>query len=607
MSPAVLFTVFASTGGIQALDEGWQYRWGDDAAWASAPWEAPGWSPLTLPGQAPKPPQREAWLWQRVRVPENDWREATLKLDGVVGHFELYLDGEKVFQHPPGGVDAKGSYGMPFFLVSLPAGSAGKVVALRNRTTYYLAGIVGRASMGERSELIADIVQADVPRVAVGALLLIIGLFSLFVLVPTGQRRLAATFALLSLSAGVYTLHFTQLKQLAFGVPGIIWFVGWCVSIAVVPASTLLFVTEVVKPAPRALTWVVRAHLVTGSAYVLATLVAWGTRVIWGPAAEPPTTAAFTYTGIAARLTILASVVVVTWHLARHSRGERSEQRVQARLMLLGIGALGVAAAAAVSSALGVARYGAASHLYLGLLALVLACAAVAGRVWAQAQLRALELAREIEKRSREKEALLRDLHDGIGGVTTNIRMLAELGKLDGGKANDALTTIAELSSEGLAELRAFTQTLDDAAVTWPGFFAELRRYGGQLIESHGKTFSMTTRLNAEGQVSSIMCLAVLRVFREALTNIVKHADARRVDVEVEVDGTAFSLQISDDGSGKGKGGGLDTGRGVNNMRSRARELGGELTISKGAGLQLHLKLPIPPKTPGPGAQRVPP
>jgi signal transduction histidine kinase len=96
----------------------------------------------------------------------------------------------------------------------------------------------------------------------------------------------------------------------------------------------------------------------------------------------------------------------------------------------------------------------------------------------------------------------------------------------------------------------------------------------------------------------------VLRIFREALTNVVKHARAQRVDVQVEVQGERLSLVIRDDGQVPAEAQprrGLDTGRGMANMRARAREVGGELTVSTGEGLSLKLEVPLPRFSPAAG------
>ena len=606
MMLAAMVLLSAASTPTAPLEQGWQFRWGDDLSWATAAWSAAeGWSDHRIPGNPPERPKGERWLWLRVRVPEGDWREPALKLDGVIGHWELFLDGQKLAQHPrEDGLEAKGAHGMPWHLINLPPGAAGKILTIRSRTSYFLAGVVGRASVGERSVLIEDVVRADVPRAVVGALMVVIGLLALLILAPAGVR-LARGFALFAVGAGLYTLNYTQLKQLAFDVPANLWFLAWCFSVAVMPIGTATYLAEVFHPEPPMLRRARQVQTFLGLVYGVTVLSAWAALTLWGSAVEPASTAAFVAVGGAVRLSMVVGSVLVVWLLITRSHRARGEERTQARILLLGVGALFVVTLMAISASFGVSRYGSASYVYLGLLAITLSWAVVAGRVWSQARLRAVAFARELEDRSREKEAMLRDLHDGIGGVTTNIRLLAEIGGRDGGNAAEALSTIAELSTEGLAELRAFTQTLDEAAVvTWPVLCSELRRYGGQVIESYGKTFVMNAKVEDEGRPTSALCLAVLRVFREALTNIVKHARATRVEVDVVIDGSGFSLKISDDGEGGGQGGGLDTGRGMTNMHSRARELGGELQVSRDGGTKLWLRLPITRNSPGPGAER---
>jgi signal transduction histidine kinase len=71
---------------------------------------------------------------------------------------------------------------------------------------------------------------------------------------------------------------------------------------------------------------------------------------------------------------------------------------------------------------------------------------------------------------------------------------------------------------------------------------------------------------------------------REALTNVAKHAHARRVDVEVVVDGDSVCLMVSDDGDGPGDRKGHDPteGHGLGNMLTRAARHGGTCELRPG-------------------------
>lgn len=338
MMLAAMVMLSAASTPTAPLEQGWQFRWGDDLSWATAAWSAAeGWSDYRIPGNPPERSKGERWLWLRVRVPEGDWREPALKLDGVIGHWELFLDGQKLAQHPrEDGLEAKGAHGMPWHLINLPPGAAGKILTIRSRTSYFLAGVVGRASVGERSVLIEDVVRADVPRAVVGALMVVIGLLALLILAPAGVR-LARGFALFSVGAGLYTLNYTQLKQLAFDVPANLWFLAWCFSVAVMPIGTATYLAEVFHPEPPMLRRARQVQTFLGLVYGVTVLSAWAALTLWGSAVEPASTAAFVAVGGAVRLSMVVGSVLVVWLLITRSHRARGEERTQARILLLGL------------------------------------------------------------------------------------------------------------------------------------------------------------------------------------------------------------------------------------------------------------------------------
>ena len=82
-----------------------------------------------------------------------------------------------------------------------------------------------------------------------------------------------------------------------------------------------------------------------------------------------------------------------------------------------------------------------------------------------------------------EKEKLLMDLHDGIGGITTNISILSETGTAGGGYRGHArrrLATISRLSREGISEIRGFMHSLDTKELNWRTLVTETENPGHQ-------------------------------------------------------------------------------------------------------------------------------
>lgn len=86
--------------------------------------------------------------------------------------------------------------------------------------------------------------------------------------------------------------------------------------------------------------------------------------------------------------------------------------------------------------------------------------------------------------------------------------------------------------------------------------------------------------------------LNALRIVQEAVTNVIKHAQASVIRVETQVEPRCIRIEIHDDGGGEvNRAGG---GRGIQNMHHRARALGGELEVTHAAeGTAVVLRLPL--------------
>jgi signal transduction histidine kinase len=216
----------------------------------------------------------------------------------------------------------------------------------------------------------------------------------------------------------------------------------------------------------------------------------------------------------------------------------------------------------------------------------------------------------------REKELLLQDLHDGLGGMVTNIGMLAALAQKEQDLAamQSRLATIGELAKASLAEIRGVMYSLDDSDADWSAIAGDLRAYGRKLVEPHGLGFEMQAAITeAAPPPDSVMRLNLARIFKEALTNVVKHAQARQVSVRLDVAPHELQLVVQDDGIGLPPqlAEGPAKSRGLGNLHRRAERLGGRLSIgptdhAAGPGTAVRLHLPLPTKCPVSGDAAAP-
>jgi signal transduction histidine kinase len=95
-------------------------------------------------------------------------------------------------------------------------------------------------------------------------------------------------------------------------------------------------------------------------------------------------------------------------------------------------------------------------------------------------------------------------------------------------------------------------------------------------------------------ELSPAIAETMWRVTQEALTNVEKHARARRVQVELSIQGGAATLRITDDGLGLPPDAESRPGHyGLRGMRERVEGLGGTLSLADGGGATVEARLPI--------------
>ena len=194
----------------------------------------------------------------------------------------------------------------------------------------------------------------------------------------------------------------------------------------------------------------------------------------------------------------------------------------------------------------------------------------------------------------KEKELLVKDLHDGIGGIVTNIAMLGELGlrqqQLEGSR--ETLRKIVSLASDGVTEVRSFMNSIEGGGSSWHDLIAELRDYGEKMLEPHGIELTVSADIAGNGwPLTTFRYVNIIRICREAITNIVKHARATRVTISLQVTPAGWQLTVADNGVGFDPS--AITKRGLANMLSRAQEIGADLKISRTEETQVRLTVAV--------------
>lgn len=202
-----------------------------------------------------------------------------------------------------------------------------------------------------------------------------------------------------------------------------------------------------------------------------------------------------------------------------------------------------------------------------------------------------LHAARQALVLTREEERLRirRDLHDGLGPALVGSRMQvrAVQAMVSDPHAEALLTSTFEDLSVCSAEVRRIVDGLRP-----PALDAGLGPALHALVRSVLPTAD--THIDIAGDLAGLppaVDVAVYRIAAEALANVARHADARRVRLHVDRDLTSVALLVADDGRGGAhrRPGGV----GLGSMQARVAELGGRLEIHSEQGTQVRAVLPL--------------
>jgi signal transduction histidine kinase len=198
-----------------------------------------------------------------------------------------------------------------------------------------------------------------------------------------------------------------------------------------------------------------------------------------------------------------------------------------------------------------------------------------------------------LEQQEQERGALARELHDQLGqslvAVLLNLEAIkGELSPSSRARTTENLGAIKKM----IEQVQTLAFELRPATLDEHGLVGALQL----LVERHGERTGARARFAATpggARVSADIETAAFRITQEALSNVARHASARRVDVTLTVSDHALELTVRDDGVG------FDVqqvrpGLGVVGMAERAELAGGGLDVESahGAGTTLRARFP---------------
>ncbi|MBF9236015.1 tetratricopeptide repeat protein [Hymenobacter sp. BT683] len=208
---------------------------------------------------------------------------------------------------------------------------------------------------------------------------------------------------------------------------------------------------------------------------------------------------------------------------------------------------------------------------------------------------------REAARQQALRTRIAADLHDEVGSALTQISMQSTLLRegIHGPAQQQAyLDQMQQASQRAARQMSDAVWSIDARHDSAASLLDRLRDHAHEVLPPAGVELDFAAEAGLETAVLPLATRQTLYyIYKEALHNVVKHAQARQVRVRLRRQGPELELEVGDDGRGlpgNGSSVGRNSGQGLANMRMRAAAVGGSVTFAAaGVGTAVVVRLPL--------------
>ena len=211
---------------------------------------------------------------------------------------------------------------------------------------------------------------------------------------------------------------------------------------------------------------------------------------------------------------------------------------------------------------------------------------------------RQLQYAEQQHALERERARIAQDLHDDLGSTLTRLSLLSGLIRADKDNSEQVeahATKLSQAADQTVRALEEIVWAVRPGSDTLQSLVDYIAHFANELCE--GRTEHC--RLDLPHDLPAVPLPPDLRhniflIIKEALTNVLKHAEASEVQVQAKVSGNTLEFLVRDNGRGFDPGSASEGSRnGLGNMRRRAATIGGKLELESAPGQGTTIRLAV--------------
>lgn len=183
------------------------------------------------------------------------------------------------------------------------------------------------------------------------------------------------------------------------------------------------------------------------------------------------------------------------------------------------------------------------------------------------------------------------DLHDDVGSILSGLAMQTEVLAMTAKEVDKPkLERLGELSRNAMGRMRDTVWAIDSRKDKIENLLDRMREFAAETLTPKEFSYDLEIKNIEESKViPANQRQNIYLIFKEAITNIIKHSNGNKVDILLKNEGNELILRIRDNGTVAEKSY-KTTGLGTSNMERRAKQLGGHLSFVKEGGFEVFYK-----------------
>ena len=196
-----------------------------------------------------------------------------------------------------------------------------------------------------------------------------------------------------------------------------------------------------------------------------------------------------------------------------------------------------------------------------------------------------------LEGQLNERVRISKEIHDDLGSSLTTISLLTEVlkTKVDG-KIVPEVSKISNTSARMVDSLNEIVWALNIQNDTLNSLVAFIRKYARDFLQDTEIKLIFQENVNQDFTLQGNVRRSIYLVVKEAINNVVKHADANEVKLNITADANKLVILIEDNGKGINPEKKSIFGNGLKNMNQRIEDIGGTFKMYQTKGMMIDIE-----------------